>query len=182
MRRDFESALAHAREQEKRLAGYVRGRGFYLLPTYDFSGKGDDKAPKLEAPPGGRSLVVPDLLAWGPSESLWIECKWKQRADFYRKSGHRVTGISLRLWRHYGEVQRRTGLRVVIAFLHEDEGEVRIASLARLAVAPMFSHQYAGGKMGSSGMIFFGYDAIPLRAQLADLPADTTAACGGVAA
>ncbi len=64
---DFQSRLAAARVWEERFALWARReRGYHVLATYDFSGKGDDKAPKLLAPPGSESLVMPDLQCFKP--------------------------------------------------------------------------------------------------------------------
>lgn len=141
------------------VAGWARRRGYYVLPTYDYSGKGDDKAPKLAAPPGTESLVLPDLQCFRPQGPGWLEVKTKTRADDYRKGGYRVTGISLRLYRHYREVERVTKSEVTVLFLHERENEVRGDTLSRLR-ADNFSHEYDGGKMGRGGMVFFRYDGI----------------------
>jgi hypothetical protein len=155
----FRAALDAARKWEVALATFIRARGWHVLPTYDFSGKGDDKAPKLLAPAGQRDLVMPDLQCFRNGEVRWIECKWKARADFNIKRGYYVTGISLRLADHYERVNQMTGADVFLLFLHEHEGEVRGGKMRDLATA--WSHDYQGEKMGRSGMRFWRWDAPP---------------------
>lgn len=170
---DFRSKLDAARVWEKKLARWVRRRGWYVVPTYDFSGKGEDKAPKLLAPLGKESLVLPDLQCFRAGEQQWLECKYKSEAIVYRKGGYRTTGISRRLRDHYEQVQQATGASVVIAFLHEKEREVRGAALVDLA--QHFSHEYAGAKMGRSGMVFWKYDELPCWGRLEAIRAEEAA-------
>lgn len=168
MKPDFRTQLDAARRWEIALARWIRSRGWYVVPTYDFSGKGEGKAPKLLAPLGTMDLVLPDLQcfrALGEVRAQWLECKWKSGAVLYRKSGHLVTGISLRLARHYAEVERQTGQRVVIAFLHEAEGEMRAAPLGELPL----SHDYQGAAMGRGGMRFWRWSDIPVVCGLAEI-------------
>lgn len=168
-RLDFEKQLEAARVWEQRFAAWARTLGYWVLPTYDFSGKGDDKAPKLLAPVGAQSLVLPDLQCFRDGEGRWVECKYKSRADDYRVGGYRVTGIQQRLWRHYRGVQEVTKASVTIAFLHAKEDEIRIAKIDDLAESgKLYSHTYLGTRMRGP-MIFWRYDSIPLHGPLSAL-------------
>ena len=155
----FRVRLDAARRWEQALAAWVAKRGWHILPTYDFCGKGDDKAPKLVAPPGQPGLVLPDLQCFKGGRVKWCECKWKARADYYRKGGYRVTGISSRLLREYEAVEKATNAQVVLTFLHEAEQEIRGAPIK--ALRSSFSHAYSGPMMSHGGMVFWKYDAIP---------------------
>lgn len=155
---DFRAQLDAAREWEKALASWVRGRGWHVLPTYDFSGKQDDKAPKLLGPSSSIDLVMPDLQCFRNGEVRWLECKWKSHADYNRKRGWHVTGISLRLVEHYQKVTEITGADVFLLFLHEKEGEVRGGRMRELESAR--SHDYTGPAMGRFGMRFWRWDAL----------------------
>ena len=158
MPHDFETKRELARAWEQRMGEWARRRGWYVLPTYDYSGRDDDKAPKLLAPPGRESLVLPDLQCVRPGETRWLEIKWKASCTRYVKGGYRTTGISLRLWEHYSQVELLTGGGVWVVFLHQEEQEIRGDSLADLH--RKVSHQYDGRKMGRGGMIFFRYDKL----------------------
>lgn len=161
----FHAALNHARGWERALAAWVRARGWHVLPTYDFSGKGDDKAPVLLAPPGTADLIMPDLQCFRAGRVRWIECKWKTSAVLHRNSGQMVTGISLRLASHYERVRATTGADVWLVFLHEREREVRGGEMARLEM----SHDYNGGVMCRGGMRFWLWDRLPLICSLDEI-------------
>lgn len=169
----FHAQLDAAREWERSLAAWIRSRGWYVVPTYDFCGRGEDKAPKLLAPPGAESLVLPDLQCFRDGRAQWLECKWKARADRYRKTQQLTTGISRRLFDHYQRVEERTGFCVVLAFLHEREQQIRGGSLADLERC--FSHDYTGERMGRFGMRFWRWLDIPLWAPLAVLSHEAAA-------
>jgi hypothetical protein len=156
---EFERALAAAREWEIALARWMRSRGWYVLPTYAFGGANNRKAPVLEAPPGARSLIMPDLQCFRDGRILWLEAKWKSEATLHRKTGTFVTGIALRHARHYERVQTVTGCGVLLAFVHEREREVRGGMLNEISDA--WHHDYDGGVMGPGGMRFWRWDALP---------------------
>jgi hypothetical protein len=141
-----------------------------LLPAYDFSGKGDDKSPRLLAPPGKAALVLPDLLCFRETSPLWIEVKWKAKATINHNRRRRETGINRRLWREYQRVQEVTGIEVVLLFLHEQEAEIRADTVRRLS---SYGREYTGPRMGPDGMVFWPYERIPLVGPLARLLAAT---------
>lgn len=76
----------------------------------------------------------------------------------HRISNTLETGISRRLWDHYRRVEQTSGIPVYLIFVHEQEAEVRAASLKFLAPLARF---YAGDRMGSAGLVFFPYKSIP---------------------
>ncbi len=157
---DFDRKREEGRRIEQAIGRKLRAEGAHLIPTYDYSGIGDNKAPRLEAPPDSPGLVIPDLLVWLRGKQFWLEVKSKARADRYNKGGGILeTGFSTRLWHQYIEVQRVTGIPVRVVFVHIEEAEVRGANLDFLA--RNISHVYDGEKMGRGGMHFFRYDAIP---------------------
>lgn len=180
MKADFRAQLDAARRWEIALAKWIRSRGWYVVPTYDFSGGGDGKAPKMLGPRGHRDLVLPDLQCFRPLGDVraqWLECKWKSGAALYRKGGYPVTGIGLRLAKHYSEVEQQTGQRVVVAFLHEAEGEMRAAPLQDLP----WSHDYEGTVMGRGGMRFWRWNDIPAVCRLAEISKHIEQPIGGAA-
>lgn len=130
-----------------------------MLATYDFSGLGENKAPRFMAPPGLKDLVLPDLVCFNDGRGRWLEVKWKARADRNHQRGYDVTGINKRLWKHYAAVEMATGLDVAIMFIHSAECEVRGDWMRNLR--GYVSHEYDGGKMGRSGMVFWEYARIP---------------------
>lgn len=166
MGRDFDKQRERGRVVELAVASWLMARGWRILPAYDFSGKADDKAPKLMAAPPAQSLVLPDLLTCRDGQSCWVEVKLKTRADLHRKTQTLETGISLRLFRHYQEVSVASGLDVHMMFAHEAENELRAAPLSWCVKT---SRLYEGEKMGRGGMAFFPYLAMRRLAALDEI-------------
>ena len=154
----FEAKLLEARDYEIALSQWLQKQfGAYIVPTYDYGGLGDKKAPKMYPLLESKGLVLPDLMACSNGKTVWVECKWKSEASFYRKHNIRTTGINARHYKHYRKVKTVSGCKVVIMFLHVAENEMRGAEIDSM---PPIDHQYAGGKMGQSGMVFWAYDDI----------------------
>lgn len=156
---DFNRRLIWARECEVAIGDFLRARNWWAIPSYDFSDKGDDKAPKMLAPRGRFDLVLPDLQCFRDGKQRWFEIKRKTRSDHYRIGGYAVTGMSLRLFEHYRRIEKETKSDVVIVFVHETEGEVRGDTLSNLEKLAK-SHRYDGDAMGRAGMIFWRYEQI----------------------
>jgi len=162
---DFRVQRERSLVYEKAFALYLQRRGYYILPTYDYTGLKDDKAPRLKGE--NQSLVVPDLLAAKNGLFSWFEIKLKQQADLYRKTNVLETGLALRHWKHYQEVKRLTGTLVNIIFIHEKEQEIRCGELSILE--KYHSHTYKGDRMDRGGTIFFAYERLPRVGTFADL-------------
>lgn len=154
---DFQEKRDIGLQYEKALERWMQiERGFYTLPTYDYNGVKEDKAPRLMSKTN--HLVIPDLLAFGDAGARWCEVKFKTHADWNYKYQRLVTGIPLHHWKHYQTVRRVTGIPVFLCFIHDKENQVFVDSIE--ALTNKISHQYDGGKMGRSGMIFFCFDKL----------------------
>lgn len=154
----FERKLALGRKWEMRMATWASSRGWYVLPTYDFSGASEDKAPKLLSPADAEDLVVPDLQCICNGSMKWLEVKYKSNADLYRRGNYLVTGISQRLLRHYSEVEAQSPGPVVVAFVHGKECEVRGTNVRTLLDTVAYRSDFP--PMGP--MAFWEYEKLPL--------------------
>lgn len=154
--RNFEQRLEFAKQFEKAVAAWLQRRGWLVLPTYDFSGKDDDKAPKLMAQQWSKSLIVPDLLACR-GETHWVEVKYKTHAEWTWMTQRYETGLNLRLWDHYREVWRVSGIKIWIVFVHRDEAEMRCGDIEYLN---KLRRVYRGDKMSPGGTIFFPWEKL----------------------
>ena len=166
MRPSFEDQLAFGREIERAVGAWLMGRGQRILPVYDYSGLAEGKAPKFTAAAQSESLVLPDLLGAKDGQITWFEVKFKDRADFTRKTARLETGINKRLWEHYQRVEAVTGSPVWLIFAHRQEDELRGDAIAALKET---ARVYHGGKMGHAGMVFFDYRALKLLAKLSSV-------------
>lgn len=163
---DFRQKVAEARKYEVALSEWLQRRlGFHVLPTYDYSGLGEDKSPRLYHL--DEHLVIPDLLAFRDGRGVWVECKWKTSATLHRITNTRCTGMSRRHFEHYRRVKAVSGHDVRIVFIHVAEGELRGDEIDALAAT--VHHEYEGDKMGWSGMVFWDYDGLPLVGTLGEL-------------
>lgn len=154
----FEDSVALGREYEIAVSKFLQRRGWSVLPAYDYSGKGDSKAPRLMNMEGG--LVVPDLLACRNGKTRWFEVKWKTRADFTRMTQRMETGVDGRLYQHYRQVKHQSGQQVWIVFVHIEEQQVRANEIGELDKIVRYSPNFNNGKGG----FFFPWDGIPLVA------------------
>ncbi len=145
---------------EEAFGRWLTRRGWHVLPAYDYSGAGDNKAPKLLGATPGAALITPDLLGFAPGKkSTWWEIKLKRHAVLFRQTNTVVTGCSARHWDHYREVERVTGNPVWLVFAHEEENEVRAALLPDLAATAQ-ERRYDGDKFGGGGMVFFPWERL----------------------
>lgn len=154
------------RSGEKVVAALLNRRGFFVVPSYDYSGE-DDKAPKMHGPDADH--VLPDLDLARLGRRYWGEVKTKAEPTFHRLTGRWEHGICLRLWREYWRVQEITGAPVYLFVYEESSGDVLTRSLAKLDAA---KRVYAGGRMGRHGMVFFPRSAFHLLANIGPVLAE----------
>lgn len=144
MLRSDDPQLLRGRAAEQAAARWIQIKwDALILPVYDYCGLEGGKAPKLQG--ASESLVTPDLLVVRRGFS-WCEVKLKETATFFRIKGRWETGIETRLWRQYQLVAERTGVRVWIMFLHEEQDEALIQDIAVLATDQRDSFIFQRGR------------------------------------
>jgi len=151
------------RKGELLIADLLKQAGWYILPSYDYSGE-EEKAPRLQG--ALREYVIPDLDISKNGERRWAEVKTKQKADWTYITRRLEHGIPLRHYRHYLEVQEITGCDVWLFVYEIEAGDVLFAKLNDLADVLRL---YEGNKMSRGGMAFFPRDAFrlwPLRSKI----------------
>lgn len=122
-RKRFTDSYAYGRIAEGQIAQWLmRVQDWTLLPAYEIeipSGKG----PRLLTSRG--RMVVPDILAMKHQGKKflikWYEAKHKTRFTWHRNSGNWQTGIDLRHYLDYIEVEKQTKKEVYVCFLHESD-------------------------------------------------------------
>lgn len=152
------------RAGERLVASILRSRGWFVVPSSDYTGENGDKAPKLF---GEREeLILPDLDVSKDGERGWVEVKTKATTTLHRMSGTVEHGISLRHWKHYRRVEMITGAPVHLMVVEQRSGEILVASLAELGSG----RTYEGDKMGPDGMVFWPRERFRIWATVAPLP------------
>lgn len=164
----FRENLRDGRVAESEIARWLRRRGVTVLPAYEIeinSGKG----PRLFGP--GEDLVVPDMLTYKGSHVLWVEAKRKSAFSWYRIGGYFVTGIDLRHYEHYCQVDDTSPWRVYLLFLQEagaakdsDPGPSGLYGRVLSKLRACESHR--SDKHGASGMVYWAESSLVRRCSL----------------
>lgn len=152
--------FARGRQGEIDVAAWLQARGWYVVPSYDYSGAEGNKPPRLQGRIAG--YAIPDLDVSKDGQRIWVEVKSKREPTLHRMTGTLEHGISLRLWRHYQQVQSITGSQVWLFVLEELKRALFAQSLACLGEPRI----YEGQKMGRGGMAFWPCDRFRFLADL----------------
>lgn len=154
---DFECLLQRGRTAEELVADLFRQWGYYVIPSYEYSGRDDDKAPKLTG--SVRGYTLPDLDVSGNGRRFWVEVKLKTEPTWTRKLQRYEHGIPLRHYQDYLEVERITGCPVYLAIVEENTGLILIQRFRKLCESARI---YDGVKMSRGGMAFFPRDSFQI--------------------
>ncbi len=124
------------RAAELRVARWLQEHGFFIIPSYDYSGADGNKAPRLQGLAAGHA--VPDLDVSRAGVRKWVEVKSKAEANTWRSSepwGTPFTpehGIDHSNYLDYLKVKRITGDEVWIAIYEESTGFLLVAEIDAL--------------------------------------------------
>jgi hypothetical protein len=121
------------RAGERIVADWLKRRGCYLIPSYDYAGENGDKAPKLQGTWCG--YPVPDLDCARNGDRFWVEVKTKGEPAFWRKTGELRHGIELRLLESYQSVELITGTPCWL-FIYEESSRWLLAQLLGKLASP----------------------------------------------
>lgn len=136
-------------EGQRLVAELLRRKGYWVVPSYDFSGTDGDKAPKMIGP--GPSLVLPDLDVARDGMRMWVEVKTKRNGPtLHNNTNTWEHGFSRRHFDHYRQVQVITGNRVFVIFYEANTGRMVGHWLSRLA---KLKRDSMSRRMGA--MVFF---------------------------
>jgi len=102
---------------EQAIARWLRGKGWTVLPVYE-KVVDNKEGPRLFLPDG--KLIAPDLLAFkqDATRAMWVEAKYKTAFTWHRATQRFTTGIDIRCYEHYLQVQAVTPWDVWLCFLH----------------------------------------------------------------
>lgn len=142
---------------QRLVAELLKDAGWYVLPSYDYSGSDGNKAPRME----GRlaSFCVPDLDCAKAAKRVWVEVKTKTRPTFTRLTGQDEHGIPLRHLEHYRRIEAETGTPVYLVIYELCSQSLLSARLTSLGTGRLSlgSEKYQRG-----GMVYFPRDAFRL--------------------
>lgn len=146
-------AYKKGRAGEKLIEKYLLSKGAYIIPSYDYCGENNDKAPRMFNQK--EFFVLPDLDVSIKNQRIWVEVKTYHSPDFTRITGRYEHGIKLRHFNNYKKVQEITGAKVLL-FIFEEISDMIIYNY--LDELEKHKRIYSGDKMGKGGMIFFPRD------------------------
>lgn len=126
----------------------LQEKGYFIIPSYDYSGNENNKAPKLYGL--DKEYVMPDLDICKSGNRVWAEVKTKASANYTYLTKQYEHGIPLRHYEHYLKVQTITG-SIVWLYIYEENTKI----ILRRKINELIPRFYTGNKMGNSGMAFF---------------------------
>ena len=88
-----------------------------MIPCYDYSGEGGNKAPRIQGQSDG--IILPDLDIARSGSRKWAEVKAKYGPTWTVKTHTYDHGIGYRKWQHYRRIERETGCHVWLFIIEE---------------------------------------------------------------
>ena len=168
----FQENLQVGRTGESLISKWLRKRNYHVLPVYEIeiqSGKG----PRLFSP--GRELIAPDMLAFDGVHTLWIEAKHKTAFSWHRLTQCWTTGIDVRHYQDYCEVDQITPFDVWLLFLQrggqaKDSPERSPSGLFANSLQHLRLHEnHRSNNWGKTGMVYWSINELKLIATLETL-------------
>lgn len=147
---------------ESKIARWLMNRGCTVMPVYQIE-KDTGKGPQLFSK--NKKLIAPDAFCFKGENAFWIEAKHKTAFSWYRKKEIWTTGIDLRHYRHYLEVDDCTPWPVWLLFLHKG-GQAKDSPPSP---AGLFGERlsmlrqcvdHTSEKYGPSGMVYWDKDSL----------------------
>lgn len=114
-RDDFLERLLYGQEAEIKVANWLMGRGYYVVPRY--VPNADEGAPSMFGVDA--RFTLPDLDVFAGKKRFWFEVK---RKKMYNWRGCWQTGFSQKNRAHYLKVQEESDSDVFVGFYDELKG------------------------------------------------------------
>jgi len=168
----FAGKLAYGQVGESKIANWLKSKGYSVLPVYEIeyhTGKG----PRLFAP--NKILIAPDMFVFKANRQLWVEAKHKHAFSWHRITSRWVTGIDLRHYHDYCEIDNYSPFPVWLLFLH-DGGQAKDSppnspsGLFGNKLSFLRDHEnHRHGNWGNQGMVYWGVDSLKRLASLSEM-------------
>lgn len=129
---------------------FLQKNGCFIVPSYEFTGRENNKAPRLLGMQS--SYVLPDLDVSSSGGRFWAEVKTKKEPTYHRNTECWEHGIPTRHYCDYKKVEAITRCPVWIFIYEEDSKNILFQSLQKLE--PVL-RSYGGSKMSLGGMVFW---------------------------
>jgi hypothetical protein len=113
----FAKSLEIGRVAEGLISAWLQSRGNAIMPAYEIE-KASGKGPQLFSAQG--DFVSPDMLVFTANGIRWIEAKHKTHFTWHRISRQWTSGIDIRHYGDYLQVEKQTSLPVWLMFHHAE--------------------------------------------------------------
>ena len=169
---NFQAQLSYGQIGESRISNWFRGRGYNVLPVYELELQ-QGKGPRLFAPT--KQLIAPDMFIFKADNAYWIEAKHKTAFSWHRITRQWVTGIDLKHYTDYCEIDTFSPFPVWLVFLHEggqakDSPETSPAGLFGNTLKFLRENEsHRHSHWGNSGMVYWSIDKLKKMADLKDV-------------
>jgi len=133
---------------------WLERSGKFVVPTSCIEDGGAPALTRLL-----QRLVLPDYQTFDSNGGGWWEVKTKTRAMLYQKANEWRTGVDLRLWNAYREVEQATQLPGHLVMIHLNPKELhRKLLVARMDDLVAIPHSGSTTSYGGSELVFFRID------------------------
>lgn len=175
----FDRQLAVGKVGESLIARWLRSRGNNVMPVYEIE-KGQGKGPRLYSVCG--ELVAPDMLVFKGTGARWIEAKSKGAFTWYRVKGCYETGIDIRHYFDYLQVDEASPWPVWLMFLqwggrakdtppHVPDSPAGLFGHRLAYLREHESHRAPPQQWGKGGMVYWAHDTLIQLATLEEVRA-----------
>lgn len=173
----FDRQLAVGRVGESLIARWLRSRGHSVMPVYEIE-KPEGKGPRLFL--ASVDLIAPDMLAFKGTGARWIEAKSKGAFTWHRVTGRYVTGIDLRHYLDYLQVDEASPWPVWLMFLQRGGRAKDTPPHVPDSPAGLFGHRLSylrehenhrapPSQWGSGGMVYWAHGTLIQLATLEEV-------------
>ena len=170
----FQRALKGGLIGESKVAKWLIGRNWNVLPTYETE-LSSGKAPRLFT--GVGSIISPDMMIFRDGRFKWVEAKTKSSFTWYRLSGTWQDGIDKVHWEEYLRVAEQTKVPLFIMFLHlghkiakdTPPGKIPPRGLYGANIEHLAKHiHHTSRSHGPTGMVYWNINTLTLIAEASE--------------
>ncbi len=153
----FSKQLQIGKTGETEIATWLLGRGHGVLPIYEIA-ENQYKGPALYS--GDNTIIAPDMMTIKNGKVLFVEAKHKEGFTWYRRTASWQTGIDIKHFNEYMQIEDVTKIPVWILFLQKGgyakDSEKSPAGLYGNSLAFLKNNtDHFSDRHGKSGMVYW---------------------------
>ena len=118
----FDDCYAKGLRAEKFCSRWLIDKGYSVVNLYEYTGRNEAKAPRINDPGGG--IVLPDILAVKDGKRFLFEVKNYADATPHRITGRLDHGILKRHWEAYKEAEKILDAELWLFVCEDSSGDL----------------------------------------------------------